>query len=184
MIERARELNENSERVRFHHNDAPDLRLFGDESFDFILSLIVLQHMEPELMQGYLREFVRVLRPGGVAFFNVPERLFVFDDALPPEAWRASLTLIGTIPPLAPGRGRAAEDQSAQRQLRSMARFGAVRVGRSLARSDGSAGGPSTTPEPRSRRRWIPAATARCSWTSLHRSSPASTSSRSTCCKN
>ena len=91
MIERARELNENGERVRFHHNDAPDLRLFGDGSFDFILSLIALQHMEPELMRGYLREFLRVLRPGGVAFFNVPERL-VLAEELPPEAWRASLT--------------------------------------------------------------------------------------------
>ena len=103
MIERARELNEDDERVRFHHNDAPDLRLFGDQSFDFILALIVLQYMEPQLMRGYLREFVRVLRPGGVAFFNIPERL-VLDHELPPEAWRASLTLVGTIPPLAPGR--------------------------------------------------------------------------------
>ena len=59
MIDRARELNDNGERVRFHHNDTPDLRLFGDESFDFILALIVLQHMEPELMRGYMREFVR-----------------------------------------------------------------------------------------------------------------------------
>ena len=103
MIERARELNTNGDRVRFHHNAVPDLRLFGDGSFDFILSRLVLQHMEPELMRGYMREFVRVLRPGGVAVFNVPES-FVVAEPLPPEAWRASLTLIGTIPPLAPGR--------------------------------------------------------------------------------
>ncbi len=103
MIERARELNEDRERVRFHHNDAPDLRLFGDGSFDFVLSLIVLQHMKPELMRGYLREFVRILRPGGVAYFQIPER-FVPAEPLPPEAWRASLTLVGTIPPLAVGR--------------------------------------------------------------------------------
>ncbi len=105
MIARARELNENGDRVRFHHNDAPDLRLFEDGSFDFILSLIVLQHMKPELMRGYIREFVRVLRPGGVAVFNVPESFVIPDVAtLPPEAWRASLTLIGTVPPLNPGR--------------------------------------------------------------------------------
>ena len=73
----------------FHHNPAPDLRLFSDGSFDFVLVLIVLQHMEPELMRGYMREFVRVLRPHGVAFFNVLER-FVPAGALPPEAWRAS----------------------------------------------------------------------------------------------
>ena len=103
MIERARELNEDGERMRFHHNPAPDLRLFDDKSFDFILSLIVLQHMEPKLMRGYMREFMRVLRPRGVAFFNVPER-FLLDEPLPPEAWRASLTLVGAIPPLVAGR--------------------------------------------------------------------------------
>ena len=103
MIERARELNKDGERVRFHHNDAPDLRLFPDGSFDFILSLIVLQHMKPELMRGYLREFVRVLRPGGLAYFQIPER-FVSAERLHPEAWRASSTLVGTIPPLVAGR--------------------------------------------------------------------------------
>jgi 2-polyprenyl-3-methyl-5-hydroxy-6-metoxy-1,4-benzoquinol methylase len=102
MIERARELNRTGERVRFHHNNASDLALFDDGSFDFILALIVFQHMEPSLMRGYLREFVRVLRPGGVAFFNIPDRFGL--EALPPEAWRASLTLVGTIPPLAPGK--------------------------------------------------------------------------------
>ncbi len=102
MIQRARELNKNGDRVRFHHNDAPGLRLFGDGSFDFILSLIVLQHMKPELMRGYMGEFVRVLRPGGVAVFNVPVCV-VLDEALPPEACRASLALIGRVPPLAPG---------------------------------------------------------------------------------
>ncbi len=103
MINRARELREDGEHVRFHHNPAPHLRLFDDESFDFILSLIVLQHMEPGLMRCYMREFMRVLRPRGVAFFNVPER-FLLDEPLPPEAWRASLTLIGTIPPFVAGR--------------------------------------------------------------------------------
>ena len=105
MIERARELNRDGERVRFHHNDAPDLRLFGDGSFDFVLSLIVLQHMKPDLMRGYMREFVRVLRPGGVAVFNLPESFPVTEaEALAPEAWRASLTLDGAIPPLVAGR--------------------------------------------------------------------------------
>jgi SAM-dependent methyltransferase len=103
MIKRALELNQDRERVRFHHHDAPNLRLFDDGSFDFILSLIVLQHMEPELMRGYLREFLRVLRPGGVAFFDVPDGINL-DEELPPQAWRASLTLMGTIPQLAPGQ--------------------------------------------------------------------------------
>jgi SAM-dependent methyltransferase len=103
MIERAREFNCDGERVRFHHNDAADLGLFADESFDFVLALIVLQHMRPPLMQGYIREFLRVLRPAGVAFFNVPER-FEAGEELPPEARRASLALSEGIPTLLPGQ--------------------------------------------------------------------------------
>jgi SAM-dependent methyltransferase len=108
MIERAREFNtkrdhKGGERTRFHHSAAADLRLFDDGSFDFVLSLIVLRHVEPALMRGYMREFLRVLRPGGVAFFDVPERL-VLRNVLPPEGWSASLSLNGTIPPLIAGR--------------------------------------------------------------------------------
>ena len=47
-------------------------------------------------MRGYMREFLRVLCPGGLAVFDVPEG-FVLDEELPPEAWRASLSLVGTI---------------------------------------------------------------------------------------
>ena len=103
MIERAREFNQDGERVRFHHNNVSDLRLFADGSFDFVLALIVLQHMPAELMRSYIREFLRVLRPAGVAFFNIPER-FEVGAELQPEAWRASLALIGRIPTLTPGQ--------------------------------------------------------------------------------
>ena len=48
-------------------------------------------------MRGYIREFLRVLRPAGVAFFNVPER-FEAGEELPPEARRASLALSGGFP--------------------------------------------------------------------------------------
>ena len=102
MIDRARELNRNADRVRFHHNGAPDLRLFGDGSFDLILALIVLQHMDQELMRRYITEFVRLLRPAGVAFFSVPE-WFLAGDELPTQASRATLTLIGSVPTLASG---------------------------------------------------------------------------------
>jgi SAM-dependent methyltransferase len=56
----------------FHENRVNDLSIFPSSSFDFILTLIVLQHMPPRLMTGYLREFGRVLRPGGVIAFQVP----------------------------------------------------------------------------------------------------------------
>lgn len=72
MIEQADGFNTEPGRVRFHLNDRGDLALFSDATFDFVLSLIVLQHIENRYKAGYLREFVRVLRPGGVAVFTVP----------------------------------------------------------------------------------------------------------------
>jgi SAM-dependent methyltransferase len=102
MIELAVAVNRQGERCRYHHNPAPDLRLFGDESFDFVLSLLVLQHMEPTLMKGYVAEFVRVLRPQGVAFFNIPAGLVVGSD-LPTAAVRASVECRGAPQSMAPG---------------------------------------------------------------------------------
>jgi SAM-dependent methyltransferase len=59
-------------RCTFVHNDATDLAVFPDASFDMVLSTIVLQHMPPELALHYAEEFGRVLRPGGLAVFAVP----------------------------------------------------------------------------------------------------------------
>ncbi len=103
MVEQAQSLNRDRDRVYFHQNQAPNLELFADRSFDFVLTLLVLQHMEPGLMTGYLGEFVRVLRPGGVAYFNVPERA-VLGDPLPPEAWVASVSLNAELPIFTAGR--------------------------------------------------------------------------------
>lgn len=72
MIELANDRNTDAERVRFHLNEAADLSLFEDSSFDVVLSIIVLQHIPNDLKSSYLAEFVRVLRPGGVAIFTVP----------------------------------------------------------------------------------------------------------------
>lgn len=71
MVEQARE---KVKKVEFHANARPDLSLFGKEQFDFVLSIITLQHMPPEVMTSYLREFGRVLRPGGVAWLQIPEK--------------------------------------------------------------------------------------------------------------
>ncbi|HEX8929982.1 MAG TPA: class I SAM-dependent methyltransferase, partial [Actinomycetota bacterium] len=45
---------------------AADLAIFGDDRFDLVCSLLVLQHVRPGYARAYLREFLRVLRPGGV----------------------------------------------------------------------------------------------------------------------
>jgi SAM-dependent methyltransferase len=72
MIELARRHNQRGERCRFHLNAAADLSIFDDGSFDLVCSLYVLQHVQPGYARGYLREFLRVLRPGGVLAVGVP----------------------------------------------------------------------------------------------------------------
>jgi len=72
MIELARKYNRHGDRCIYHVNDRADLELFGSDSFDFIYSNLVLQHMEPTLSLGYVREFIRVLAPGGVLVFYIP----------------------------------------------------------------------------------------------------------------
>jgi ubiquinone/menaquinone biosynthesis C-methylase UbiE len=66
MIEQANELNADMSGCRFVLNGEPHLQVFPDRSFDFIYSNIVLQHMDPALAKGYLREFVRLLTDRGL----------------------------------------------------------------------------------------------------------------------
>lgn len=73
MLDLARRHNRHGDRVTFVHNARPDLACFDDGAFDFILSLITLQHVEPRFARRYLAEFVRVLAPGGAALFQIPE---------------------------------------------------------------------------------------------------------------
>ena len=72
MIEHARELNRHPDRCRYVLNQADDLRCFADGSFTFIYSVLVLQHMPPELSRGYISEFLRLLAPSGLLVFQVP----------------------------------------------------------------------------------------------------------------
>jgi SAM-dependent methyltransferase len=51
-----------------------DVRLpFSDDSFSFIYSNIVLQHMPRRFSKRYLKEFERILAPGGVLVFGVQD---------------------------------------------------------------------------------------------------------------
>jgi SAM-dependent methyltransferase len=72
MVRGAQAANQVGERCQFHHNAAPDLELFEDGTFDFIFSEIVLQHMPSEMAKAYVAEFARILKPGGVALFDLP----------------------------------------------------------------------------------------------------------------
>ena len=73
MISQADALNTFPETVDFQLNTKPDLSLFADETFTYIISHIVLQHVPAAIHRRYVQEFVRVLRAGGVCIFQLPE---------------------------------------------------------------------------------------------------------------
>ena len=72
MIALADAHNVDASNTTFRVNELADLSIFPDGSFDFLMSIVVLQHMKNSLKESYLREFFRVLRPGGIAMFTVP----------------------------------------------------------------------------------------------------------------
>lgn len=74
MLALAERHNRWGERVRYLHNSRPDLGLIADGSVDFVISLITLQHIAPGHAKSYIAEFLRVLAPGGAAFFQVLHR--------------------------------------------------------------------------------------------------------------
>ena len=73
MLEQARRLDRSGGRIDFHLNESADLSAFDDDSFDLVYSDLVLQHLPPEIAEGYVREFARVVRPGGAMVLGVPE---------------------------------------------------------------------------------------------------------------
>jgi SAM-dependent methyltransferase len=74
MLEHARRIHAANDRCHFVYNDQPDLSQFADDTFDLAYSSLVLQHLTPGLSDGYVRELVRVVRPGGAVVLIVPER--------------------------------------------------------------------------------------------------------------
>jgi SAM-dependent methyltransferase len=162
MCDLATELNRFPHTISYICNDAPHLRVFSNGTFDFIVSSIVLQHLQPEMAAGYLREFFRVLAPAGIMVVQLPshrrraEQRASIAVPMPDEAYRASLVVHH-----APDRAVASSQEimldvdvtnlSAINWLR--ADFGVIRVGnhwldatgsRILARDDGRASLPSS----------------------------------------
>jgi SAM-dependent methyltransferase len=72
MLAAAELYNLEGDRVAFVHNTRDDLRVFEDESFDLVLTHIVLQHLPPALATRYVGEFLRILKPGGSLVFQIP----------------------------------------------------------------------------------------------------------------
>ncbi len=74
MIERARALNADRANLELVLNQEPHLGRFADGSVSFVYSALVLQHITYPESLAYVREFFRILKPGGVAMFQTPTR--------------------------------------------------------------------------------------------------------------
>ncbi len=72
MIESAQEHNKFGDRCQYLVNTTDDLAQLDDASFDFVYSNISLQHSPPEASSKYIADFFRILRPAGVALFQIP----------------------------------------------------------------------------------------------------------------
>ena len=72
MIAKARELHAGLASADFRVNASDRLESIESGSIDLVYTRLVLQHMPPRFTRAYLAEFVRVLRPGGVAVFQLP----------------------------------------------------------------------------------------------------------------
>ena len=76
MVRQAQEHNAGISGLSFVVNRASDLGQFGDRSFDFVYSAIALQHVPDRgTIEAYIREFCRLLRPGGLVAFQLPSHI-------------------------------------------------------------------------------------------------------------
>lgn len=96
MIDFAKQYNRHGDKCKYYVNDADNLSLFEDDYFNFIYSKIVLQHIKPEYSKNYIKEFVRILAPGGLLVFQAPSELAPVEklDALEDDAYRTQITLL------------------------------------------------------------------------------------------
>lgn len=67
----------------FQVNKRPDLTIFDEGQFDFIYSDITIQHIPAPESENYIRDFFRVLSPGGLALFLVPDGPVLRPNSIP-----------------------------------------------------------------------------------------------------
>jgi ubiquinone/menaquinone biosynthesis C-methylase UbiE len=71
MLERARQVHSKHRNILWLCASGADLACLASESADFVFSYLVLQHLPSEnLIFVYIREILRVLRPGGAFLFQ------------------------------------------------------------------------------------------------------------------
>ncbi|HKI82078.1 MAG TPA: class I SAM-dependent methyltransferase [Pseudodesulfovibrio sp.] len=90
MLAKAKGFNQFGMRCVYRLNEADDLALFRDRSFDMVQTAHVLQHIRPHVAVRYIAEFIRVLKPGGLAAFHCPSAQAEF--AYPEEGVACALS--------------------------------------------------------------------------------------------
>jgi 2-polyprenyl-3-methyl-5-hydroxy-6-metoxy-1,4-benzoquinol methylase len=76
MVEHARRITAGCENVTYLVNTSPALDRLPSGSFDLVYTNLVLQHVPtPRLVEGYVRELVRVTAPGGIALLQAPDAI-------------------------------------------------------------------------------------------------------------
>lgn len=71
MVARGRERLRHIPDLFFYKNDGTGLPMFCDDNFDLVYSYIAFQHMPRRVVYGYFDEVGRVLKPGGLFWFQM-----------------------------------------------------------------------------------------------------------------
>ena len=74
MIKLANKYNKSPRKVEYILNDKDNLSIFKDNTFDFIYTNIVLQHIPKKYIFSYIKEFIRILKPNGILLFQLPSK--------------------------------------------------------------------------------------------------------------
>ena len=73
MVSLARDIHKDNNRIEFIHNPQTDLSCLENNRFDLVYSMITLQHVpDRKTIRNYLLEFIRILKPGGLLYFQLP----------------------------------------------------------------------------------------------------------------
>lgn len=86
MVRRARQVLAGRPNVFLYKNNGMDLSVLGDLKFDFAFSIVVFQHIpRREVVESYVREVHRLLRPGALFKFQLQGDLRVRTS--PDDTW-------------------------------------------------------------------------------------------------
>ncbi len=82
MVRKGRQRLKEIENVELMRTSGKDLRLFEDNSFNFVYSYVVLQHIPRKFVHNYFNEVSRILDEKGFFVFQMPVRT---EEEKPPE---------------------------------------------------------------------------------------------------